>query len=113
MELTQERPTLTTGTISIKPYFDGKPNMGNEKYGNTIFEGCYQSDEPAAFVTGGIIRYKTGLDEFAPEVRLLTGEVKLAKIKAIRLKVAELELELNSIIIPTPDEHFKSEKTVK
>lgn len=112
-ELTMERPILTTGEISIKPFFDGKANMGNEKYKNVIFEECAQYDEPVCLVTNGVNRYKTGLDEFAPEIKLLKGPEKIAKIKAIRLKVAELEHELNSNVIPTPDKHFVDEKSVK
>ena len=54
----------------------------------------------------GVKRYITGLNEFAPEVRLLPDVDREARVKQIRAIVAQLEKELASNIIDPNDEQF-------
>ena len=60
------------GKMSIKPYFDPNlENMGLEKYGLTLYDGVYHQEQLACIENNGIKRYVTGLNEFAPEVKLI------------------------------------------
>ena len=94
-------------TIAIRPYFDsGKENMGLEKYNMTLFEGVFHHESLACLERNGISRYVTGLNEFAPEVKMLKGNTKKEKIKEIRTVVAQLEQELGANVIDIKDVDF-------
>jgi len=94
-------------TIAIRPYFNAeKENMGLEKYNMTLFEGVYHHESLACLERNGIARYVTGLNEFAPEVKMLKGAAKKQKIKEIRSVVAQLEQELAANVIDTEDVEF-------
>ena len=87
---------LLKGSISVKPYVDNTAeNMGLENYGFAIYPGTYQEEQLAAIERNGVVRYVTGLDEFAPEVQNITSDDKKnAVITNIRFVVKELEQQL-------------------
>jgi len=97
-----------SGTISIQPYFDSKiENLGLEKYGMSLYEGVFHEEQLALIERNGIKRYITGLNEFAPEVKLIQDkEQREAKIKEIRTAVAQLERELAANILDADDPEF-------
>lgn len=97
-----------TGSISIKPYFDPtKSNLGLEKYGQALFDGVFHEEQLALIERNGVKRYLTGLNEFAPEIKLIQDKAtREAKIKEIRRVVAQLEAELAGNIIDPDDEKF-------
>ena len=99
-----------TGRISVKPFVDqNKENMGLEDYGMVVFPGAHQEEQLAAIERNGVVRYITGLDEFAPEVQNLSDpEVKESVIFNIRSVVAYLEKMLATNVIKINDEEFWS-----
>jgi len=105
-----ETPTNATkaGAITVKPYFDPKvSNLGLENYGVSLFDGVFHEEEIALIERNGIKRYLTGLNEFAPEVKLIQDpEQKAAKIRDIRTTVAQLERDLAANIIDIEDAEF-------
>lgn len=94
--------------ISVRPYFDAKiSNLGLEKYGMSLFEGVAHDEQLALIERNGIKRYLTGLNEFAPEVKLIEDKEKReAKIREIRTVVAQLEKELAANVIEIDDKDF-------
>ena len=94
--------------VSIRPYFDpNSENMGLEKYGFSLHDGVYHTEQLACLEKNGIKRYVTGLNEFAPEVKgMKDEEARDAKIKEIRIVVAELEKTLAANIIDPEDPEF-------
>jgi hypothetical protein len=105
--LVEKYQSNKTGSISIKPYFDSSiVNMGLERYGMNVFDGVYHEEQLTCIEINGIRRYLTGLNEYAPEVKLLPEAEKEAKIKQIRTIVAELEKELAANIIDIDDTQF-------
>lgn len=95
------------GKISIKPYVDpNQENMGLEDYGMALFPGTYHEEQIAALEKNGVVRYITGLDEFAPEVQRLDNDTRDAVIKNIRMVVSFLEKQLASNVIKIDDEDF-------
>ena len=95
------------GKIAIKPYVNPQQeNMGLEEYGFALFPGTYHEEQIAALEKNGVVRYITGLDEFAPEVQRLDSETKDAVIRNIRMVVSFLEKQLASNVIKVDDESF-------
>ena len=93
--------------ISVKPYFNARiDNMGLENYGLSLFDGVKHQEQLACLEINGISRYLTGLNEFAPEVKKLSKELREAKVKQIRAAVADLEAELASNILDPEDKDF-------
>jgi hypothetical protein len=87
-------------TIAVKPYFDNSmSNMGLEHYGQSLFDGVKHYEQLACLEQNGVVRYVTGLNEFAPEIKLLPAEERDAKVKEIRNAVAELERELAANVL--------------
>lgn len=100
------KPGLKTA-IAIQPYVDGTENMGLEKYGLVLHEGTTQSEELGAVEMNGIVRYLTGINEFAPEITSISdGKAKAAKIKQIREDVIFLEKSLAANILKIDDPDF-------
>ena len=99
---------VKSGTISVKPYFDpNTSNLGLEKYNMSMHDGVFHEEQLACIERNGIKRYLTGLNEFAPEVKLIQNkELREAKIKEIRSKVAQLENELAANIVDLEDDDF-------
>lgn len=91
----------------IKPYFDRNIfNMGLENYEIALYDNVFHEEQLACLENNGIMRYVTGLNEFAPEVKKLPEDQRNAKIKEIRKVVAQLERELISNMIDENDKEF-------
>tara|TARA_R100001463_G_scaffold69349_2_gene122823 strand:- start:84 stop:1184 length:1101 start_codon:yes stop_codon:yes gene_type:complete len=87
-------------TIAIRPYFNPDiENMGLEKYKMNLYDGVYHEEQLTCLEVNGVKRYVTGLNEFAPEVKILPSEKRKEKIKEIRRVVAQLEAELAQNIL--------------
>lgn len=99
---------VKSGPISIKPFFERSvSNMGLENYGLSLFEGVFHEEQLACIEANGVKRYLTGLNEFAPEVKLIRDpEAREAKIREIRTVVSELEKELAANVIEIDDPQF-------
>jgi len=105
--IVERYPQNKRSTIAIRPYFDPSvDNMGLQKYGLTLFEGAFHEESIACLEINGIKRYKTGLNEYAPEIKELNPEEAEAKIKQIRQVVSQLEKELAANIIDPTDPDF-------
>jgi hypothetical protein len=98
------------GRISIKPFIDStKENMGLEQYGMAVFPGTHHEEQIAALEINGVVRYVTGLDEYAPEVQNIKDkEQKEAVIYNIRSVVSHLEKMLATNVIEIEDKEFWS-----
>ena len=109
-----ETPTTNKQSkIVIRPYFDAtSENMGLENYGISLFDGVKHQEQLACLEINGINRYLTGLNEFAPEIKKLSKEIREAKVKQIRVTVADLEAELASNIIDPEDKDFWNQVTL-
>lgn len=99
---------VKSGAISIKPYFDpDAENLGLQNYGMSLHDGVFHDEQLACIERNGIKRYITGLNEFAPEVKLIKDDdVRNAKIKEIRTVVSQLERELAANIVNPEDTEF-------
>tara|TARA_Y100001938_G_scaffold150452_1_gene241432 strand:- start:1341 stop:2360 length:1020 start_codon:yes stop_codon:yes gene_type:complete len=107
--ITEKTNSTKDDTISIRAYFNpDMDNMGLEKYNMTLFEGVYHHESITCLEKNGIRRYLTGLNEYAPEVKSLTGAAKEEKVKEIRSVVAQLEKELATNMIDEKDPEFWS-----
>tara|TARA_R110000765_G_scaffold358385_1_gene448667 strand:- start:1073 stop:2182 length:1110 start_codon:yes stop_codon:yes gene_type:complete len=94
-------------TICIRNYFDPeRENMGLENYGMTLFDGVFHEESLSCLEVNGVKRYVTGLNEFAPEVKMLPTKDRTAKVKEIRTAVAQLEAELAQNIVDPKDPMF-------
>lgn len=100
-------------TIAIRPFFNAnKENMGLEQYGLSLHDGVFHEESLACLEMNGVKRYVTGLNEFAPEVKMLPKSEKKAKIKEIRAVVAQLEAELAANVVDTEDREFWNKLTI-
>ena len=105
--MVEKYPQNKKSNVAIRPYFDPTiDNMGLQKYGLSLFEGAFHEESIACLEINGIKRYLTGLNEFAPEVKTLPLEEQEAKIKQIRLVVAQLEKELAANVVDPDDKDF-------
>lgn len=103
----KDRALKRTSTVSIKPYVNTSiSNMGLEKFEMAVFEGVVHEEVVACLEFNGIKRYVTGLNEFAPEIKMLPDDQRDAAIKEIRTIVAQLERELASNILDIKDPEF-------
>ena len=94
--------------IAVRPFFDANmQNLGLEKYGLSLYDGVKHYEQLACLENNGVVRYITGLNEFAPEIKLIKNpEEREAKIKQIRTAVAELEKELAANVLDIEDPAF-------
>ena len=100
-------------TIAIRPFFNAnKENMGLEQYGLSLHDGVFHEESLACLEMNGVKRYVTGLNEFAPEVKMLPKSEKIAKIKEIRAVVAQLEAELAANVVDKEDREFWNKLTI-
>ncbi|NKC01957.1 MAG: hypothetical protein GKR90_26130 [Pseudomonadales bacterium] len=100
-------------TIAIRPFFNAnKENMGLEQYGLSLHDGVFHEESLACLEMNGVKRYVTGLNEFAPEVKMLPKSEKKAKIKEIRSVVAQLEAELAANVVDPEDKEFWNKLTI-
>jgi hypothetical protein len=72
----------------------------------SLFDGVTHHEQIACLENNGVIRYLTGLNEFAPDIRLMNEEDKAARVRDIRLAVIELEKELAANVIDVDDPQF-------
>jgi len=101
------RGTVKQTPIAVRPFFDSNAsNMGLEEYGMSLFDGVTHHEQIACLENNGVVRYLTGLNEFAPDIRLMNEEDKAARIKEIRSAVCELEKELAANVIDIDDPQF-------
>lgn len=100
-------------TVAIRPYFNpDKQNMGLENYGMALYDGVFHEESLACLELNGIKRYVTGLNEFAPEVKMLAPAEREQKVKEIRRVVAQLEAELAANVLNTEDKDFWNKVTL-
>jgi len=93
--------------IAVRPFFDNSvSNMGLENYGLSLYDGVKHFEQLACLEQNGVIRYITGLNEFAPEIKLLLPEHKEARVREIRTAIAELEKELAANVLDIEDPQF-------
>ena len=93
--------------IAVRPFFDNSvSNMGLENYGLSLYDGVKHFEQLACLEQNGVVRYLTGLNEFAPEIKLLKSEDKEARVREIRTAIAELETELAANVIEIDDPQF-------
>ena len=93
--------------IAVRPFFDNSvSNMGLESYGLSLYDGVKHFEQLACLEQNGVIRYLTGLNEFAPEIKLLNAEDREARVREIRTAVAELETELAANVLDIEDPQF-------
>lgn len=96
-------------SLTIRPYVDNEmANMGLEKYQMALFEGVFHEESLACLEYNGIRRYVSGLNEFAPEIKLMNPDDAEAAIKDIRKTVAQLEKELAANVLDVNDDQFWS-----
>ena len=94
-------------TIAVRPFFDNSSsNMGLEEYGLSLFDGVTHNEQLACLENNGVVRYVTGLNEFAPEIKLLNDIDREARVKEIRCAIIELEKELAANVIDIEDPQF-------
>jgi hypothetical protein len=99
--------TVKQTPIAVRPFFDSSAsNMGLEDYGMSLFDGVTHHEQIACLENNGVVRYLTGLNEFAPDIRLLNEEDKASRIREIRAAVSELEKELAANVIDLDDPQF-------
>ena len=105
--LIENYPQNKKSSITIRPYFNSNvENMGLEKYGMTLFDGIFHEEQLACIERNGVVRYITGLNEFAPELKELSNEDREAKVKQIRAIVSQLEKELAGNMVKPDDAEF-------
>lgn len=99
---------VKSGTISVKPYVDPSvDNLGLQKYNLALYEGVFHEEQLACIERNGIMRYVTGLNEYAPEVKLIADKAtREARILQIRTMVAQLERELAANMVDVEDPKF-------
>jgi hypothetical protein len=99
--------TVKQTAIAVRPFFDASAsNMGLEDYGMSLFDGVKHHEQLACLENNGVVRYLTGLNEFAPDIKLLNPEDREARVKEIRNAVAELEKELAANVLDVEDPQF-------
>jgi len=103
-----EVPTVSDqGKIAIRPFFDPNvENLGLQNYQMVVYEGVFHEEQLACIEMNGTKRYVTGLNPFAPDVKVLPEEEREARIREINKKVAQLEAELNANILDPKDPDF-------
>lgn len=105
----EKYPQNKKSQIAIRPFFDHRvDNMGLQNYGLTMFDGAFHEEQLACLEINGIKRYLTGLNEFAFELKDLTEDERIAKVKQIRAVVAQLERDLAANVVDPNDEQFWS-----
>ena len=93
--------------LAVRPFIDpNMANMGLEEYGLSLYDGVRHHEQLACLENNGVVRYLTGLNEFAPEIKLLPTEEKEARVRQIRETIADLEKELAANILDPEDKDF-------
>jgi hypothetical protein len=107
-QFTMVETTSTKKTkLAIRPFVDSQStNMGLEEYGLALYDGVRHQEQLACLESNGVIRYVTGLNEFAPEIKLLPEEEKQSRVRQIRECIADLEKELAANILDPESKDF-------
>ena len=97
-----------SGVIRIMPYVDPtRSNMGLEKYDQVVFDGVQQTESMTCLQQNGVLRFLNGLNEFAPEIKLIVDPVeKKARITEIRKDIAAIEMGLAANVLDIDDKDF-------
>lgn len=99
--------------IAIRPYFNpSKENMGLQNYGMALHDGVWHEENLACLEINGVKRYVTGLNEFAPEVKMLPPAERDEKIKEIRSVISQLEKDLAANVVEPDDKEFWNKLTL-
>jgi len=107
LTIVEKYPQNKRSSIAIRPFFEpAKDNMGLEKYGLSLFDGAFHEEQIACLEMNGIKRYVTGLNEFSPDIKNMDPDEASAKIKQIRIIIAQLEKELAANVIDPEDKEF-------
>lgn len=102
-----------TSAIAIRPYFNpNKENMGLQNYGMALHDGVWHEENLACLEINGVKRYVTGLNEFAPEVKMLPPAERDQKIKEIRSVISQLEKDLAANVVEPDDKEFWNKLTL-
>jgi len=110
---TEKTNAVKDDAVSIRPYFNPDiENMGLEKYDMALHEGVKHTETVTCLEKNGIKRYVTGLNEFSPDIKKLSPEVRKERVKEIREIVSQLEKELATNIIDVKDPEFWSKVKV-
>ena len=100
-------------TIAIRPFFNpSKENMGLQNYGMALHDGVWHEENLACLEINGVKRYVTGLNEFAPEVKMLPPAEREEKIKEIRSVISQLEKDLAANVVEPDDKEFWNKLTL-
>jgi len=100
-------------TISIRPFFNAeRENMGLQNYGMALHDGVWHQETLACLELNGVKRFVTGLNEFAPDVKMLPPGDKEIKIKEIRKVVSQLEKDLAANVVEPEDKDFWNKLTL-
>lgn len=103
----------TGSQVAIKPFLNpNRENMGLQNYGMALHDGVWHEESLACLELNGVKRFVTGLNEFAPDVKRLTGAAKKEKIKEIRSVVSQLEAELAANVVDPEDKDFWNKLTL-
>lgn len=97
-----------SGVIRIMPYVDPEiQNMGLENYNQVVFDGVKQVESLTCLQQNGVLRFINGLNEFAPEVKMIQNpKEKEARIMEIRRDVALIESQLAANVLDVDDKDF-------
>ncbi|BCV01351.1 MAG: hypothetical protein CM15mV42_0270 [uncultured marine virus] len=98
--------------VAIRPFNPSKQNMGLENYGMSLHDGVYHEETLACLEINGVKRYVTGLNEFAPEVKLLPPGEREIRVKEIRETVSQLEKDLAANVVDPSDKEFWNKLTL-
>lgn len=99
--------------IAIRPYFNpSKENMGLQNYGMALHDGVWHEENLACLEINGVKRYVTGLNEFAPEVKMLPPAERDEKVKEIRSVISQLEKDLAANVVEPDDKEFWNKLTL-
>jgi hypothetical protein len=107
------RGSIKKTAITVRPFFDSSvSNMGLETYNMSLYDGVKHNEQLACLENNGVVRYITGLNEFAPEIKLLNAVDREARVREIRTSVAELEKELAANVLDIEDTMFWNKVTL-
>jgi hypothetical protein len=86
--------------------------MGLQNYGMALYDGVWHQETLACLELNGVKRFVTGLNEFAPDVKMLPPGEKEIKVKEIRSVVSQLEKELAANVVDPNDKEFWNKVTL-
>jgi hypothetical protein len=100
--------TQKSGVIRIMPYVDpARSNMGLEKYDQVVFDGVKQTESMTCLQQNGVLRFINGLNEFAPEIKLIKDAAeRQARINEIRKDIVLIEQAMAANVLDIEDKDF-------